>query len=90
MSSFDLTSIPMCSRREVDQIFERFTNEFLEIGGIHAADAPEIAPRIYQRAEAIRRHALACIVDRADFTQYALDVGAFSALVSLLQGILKG
>lgn len=90
MCSFDLLSIPTSSRTEVDQIFEHFTNEFFEIGNLHAADVPPIAPHIYQRAEKIRCHALACIIDRADFTQYALDVGAFCALVSLLQGILKG
>ena len=90
MCEFDITSIPQRSRKEVDEIFEHFTHEFYAIGDVKAADVPPIAAKIYQRADAIHHHALACIIDCADFTQYTLDVGAFCALVSLLQGILKG
>lgn len=90
MCSFDIVHIPQSSRREVDELFTKFTNEFFALGGIHAADVPLIAAQIYHRADRIRNHALACIIDYADFTQYALEVGKFCALVELLQGILKG
>lgn len=90
MSSFDITHIPQSSRREVDELLEYFTHEFHAIGDAKAADVPLIAAQIYHRADAARRCALACIIDYADFTQYALEVGKFCALVDLLQGILKG
>lgn len=90
MCSFDVLSVPASSRKEVDDIFEYFTHEFFALKNIKVGDAPAIAPRIYHQADATRRCALACIIDHGDFTQYALSVGEFCALVSLLQGILKG
>lgn len=89
MSSFDVVHIPASSRREVDELLEYFTHEFHALGDVKAAGAPEIACKLYFRARAARRCALACIIDHGDFTQYALEVGEFSALVSLLQDILR-
>lgn len=89
MSSFDIVHIPQCSRREVDEIFEYFTHEFHALKDVKVADAPAIAAKIYHKAEVARRCALACIIDYADFTQYALTVGEFCALVELLQDILR-
>lgn len=89
MSSFDLLHIPQSSRREVDELLEYFTHEFHALGDVQIGNAPEIAPRIYHRADAARRCALACVIDYADFTQYAISVGEFCALVSLLQDVLK-
>lgn len=89
MSSFDLLAIPTSSRNEVDKLLEYFTHEFHALGDVRAADVPLIATQIYHRADATRRCALACIIDYADFTQYALCVGQFCALVALLQDILS-
>jgi len=89
MCSFDVVHIPQSSRREVDELLEYFTHEFHAIGDAKAADVPLIAAQIYHRADAARRCALACIIDHGDFTQYALEVGEFCALVELLQDVLK-
>lgn len=90
MSSFDICHIPQSSKTEVDELFTYFTHEFYALGDVHAENVPLIAAQIYHRADATRRCALAHIIDQGDFTQYALAVGQFCALVSLLQGILKG
>lgn len=89
MSSFDVVGIPQSSRREVDELFEKFTNEFCAIGNIHIVNTPAMAAKIYYRASTARYDALYYILNDADFTQYALAVGEFCALVSLLQDILK-
>lgn len=89
MSSFDICHIPQSSKTEVDELFTYFTHEFSAIGDVHAENVPLIAAQIYHRADATRRCALACIIDYADFTQYALAVGQFCALVELLQDILR-
>lgn len=90
MSSFDIVSIPQSSRNEVDELLEYFTHEFHALGDAKAEGVPLIAAQIYHEADKARRCALAHIIDQGDFTKYALEVGMFCALVSLLQDILRG
>lgn len=90
MCSFDIVGIPQSSRKEVDEIFEYFTHEFHALGDVKAASVPLIAAQIYHEADKARHCALAHIIDQGDFTKYALEVGMFCALVSLLQDILRG